>query len=113
MLSSSNVTDATEALLATARAASSTNADLNAAAQGFFDAISGTSVEDANAAMRILSNYFHLDDTSRAAFLALVCGALVEDGCDPLAIAEPLTERISSLLELSAALADACSVYRG
>lgn len=102
------ITNATETLLATARATSSTDADLNAAAQEFFDAIPDTSLEDANAAIRTLSNYFNLEDASRAAFLALVCGTMVESGCDPLAIARPLTDRINSLLESSAALADAC-----
>ena len=102
------LTDATETLLATARTASSTDADLNAAAQGFFDAIQSASLEEANVAMQTLSNYFNLEDASRAAFLALVCGCLVEDGCDPLAIARPLTERISLLLEASAVLVDAC-----
>jgi hypothetical protein len=40
--------------------------------------------------------------------VALVCGALVERGCDPAAIAQPLCERLQSLLEAAAVLADAC-----
>ena len=85
--------DATNSLIATARDPTSTDADMNAAAQAFFDGIRGASRDDASAALRTVSTYFNLEDASRAAFLALVCGALVERGCDPLAIAEPLIER--------------------
>jgi hypothetical protein len=82
---------------------------MNASAQSFFDTISGASRDDANAALRTLSAHFDLENASRGAFLALVCGALVEHGCDPLAIAKPLTERLASLLECSAELASACA----
>ncbi|NUQ61738.1 MAG: hypothetical protein HUU20_04570 [Pirellulales bacterium] len=82
---------------------------MNAAAQAFFNAVSQSSLDDANSAVHTLSGHFELEDMSRAAFLALICGALVERGCDPLAMAAPLTTRLASLLESSAALANACS----
>lgn len=102
------LTDTTNSLIDTARDGTATDADMNAAAQSFFDAISGAS-RDAAAALRTLSAYFDLENASRGAFLALVRGASVERGCDPLAIAKPLTERLASLLESSAELANACA----
>src|SRR5215475_10929760 len=103
------LTDATNSLIETARDGTATDADMNAVAQSFLDAISRASRDDANAALRTLSAHFNLENASRGAFLALVCGMLVERGCDPLAIAKPLTDRIASLLESSAELANACA----
>lgn len=101
--------DAVQSLIATARDdRSSSESDLNAAMESFFNAASNASVDEANAAIHELSNHFRLGDISRGGILALVCGALVERGCDPMAIAEPLTERLGSLLESSVSLADAC-----
>jgi hypothetical protein len=101
-------TQATQHLIATVRDAASTDADMNAAAQSFFNAVGRASLREANDALSTLAGSFSLDDPKRAAFLALVCGALVERGCDPLAIAQPLRQRLQSLLEAAAALADAC-----
>lgn len=101
-------TQATQHLIATVRDAASTDADINAAAQSFFNAVGRASVSEANAALATLAGFFSLDDPKRAAFLALVCGALVERGCDPRAIDQPLRERLQSLLAAAAALADAC-----
>jgi hypothetical protein len=101
--------EATNSLIETARDGTATDADMNSSAQSFFDAIRVASPDDVNAALRTLSAHFDLENASRGAFLALVCGALVERGCDPLAIAKPLTERLASLLESSAELANACA----
>jgi len=101
-------TEATDRLIAVAQSPSSTDEGMNAAANSFFAAMSGATVEDANAAIRKLSNYFDPAETPRAGLLALICGALVERGCDPLTIAEPLTKRIAGFLKLSAELVDAC-----
>ena len=102
------LTDATNSLIATAGDATATDADMNAAAQAFFDAVGRASLDEANGAMRALSAHFDLEDASRSGFLALVCGALVERGCDPLAIAQTLIQRVASLLESSAVLAIVC-----
>lgn len=100
--------DVTRSLIATACDSTSADADMGAAAQAFFNAIESASRDDANAALRLLGAHLDFENASRAAFLALVCGALVERGCDPLTIAQPVTERLASLLESSAALAKAC-----
>ncbi len=100
--------DATNRLIATARDNTSTDADINAASQSFFDAIAEATRDDANAALRALSTCLDIENPTRAAFLALIGGALVEHGCDPLALAEPLIERLALLLESSVALATAC-----
>jgi hypothetical protein len=102
------LTDATNSLIETVRRDSSTEPEMKAAAQQFFDAVSKSSREQADAALRSLGAHFDLEDGSRAAFLALVCGALIEGGCDPLAIARPLTDRLEALLKSSVTLADAC-----
>lgn len=101
--------DATNSLIDTARDGTATDAQVNASAQSFFDEISSASRDDANAALRTLSAHFEFENASRGAFLALVCGALIERGCDPLAIAKPLIERLASLLKSSAELANACA----
>lgn len=102
------IAQATQSLIAIVRDPSATDPDMNAAAQAFFRAIGQASRESANEAIRTLSRHFELDDASRGAFLALVCGALVERGCDPLLIAAPLTTRLRALLESSSVLAQAC-----
>jgi hypothetical protein len=101
-------TQATERLIATVRDPASTDAAMNAAAQAFFNAVGRASLDEANHALSTIAGFFSLEEPKRAAFLALVCGALVERGCDPLAIAQPLRERLQSLLEAAATLADAC-----
>lgn len=100
---------ATNSLVANARSSTSTDAELNAVAQSFFDAISTVSRDEANAALRTLSQHFNLANPSRSGFLALICGTLIERGCDPLAIAAPLTERLAILLKSSVELANTCA----
>lgn len=102
------LTNATQSLIATARDPAATDADMNAAAQAFFAAVGRSSRDSANEAIRTLSCHLDLGDSSRAAFLALVCGALVERGCDPLAVASPLVVQLEALLKLSAELTQAC-----
>ncbi|HXG08344.1 MAG TPA: hypothetical protein VNK04_00995 [Gemmataceae bacterium] len=102
------VTAAIQHLLATVRDTSSSAADMRAAAQSLLSAVAQATVAEANAALAQLAEHILLDDLSRAAFLALVCGALVEQGCDPSVLNQPLNQRLRALLEASARLADAC-----
>lgn len=81
---------------------------MQAAAESFLGVVGRAAVGDANAAVCTLAGYLLLDDLRRAAFLALVGGALVERGCAPSPMVGPLIKRLQGLLELSAALADAC-----
>lgn len=103
------LTDTTNALLAAVRDPASTDATLNAAAQAFFSAVGNVSRDECGRAMKTISENFNLEPPRRAAFLALVCGALVERGADPSTIAQPLTERLGALLDLSAALVASCT----
>jgi hypothetical protein len=100
---------ATDRLIATVRDVAATDAEIRAAAQAFFDAVRQVPDDTVSDAMRKLGSHFNLDDPARGAFLALVCGSLVEIGHDPSTIAGPLIDRLGPLLESSAALADACS----
>jgi len=105
------INQATQDLIATVCDPSSSEASMRAAAQSLLNAVAGATAAEANAALSELAGYISLDDLSRAAFLALVCGALVENGCDPSALSQPLSRRLQSLLESSARLADACITH--
>ena len=98
---------ATQHLIAAVRNPASTDADRQAAAQAFFNAAGRASRTEANSALATLAGHLSTEDLSRAGFLALVCGALVERGCDPQPLAQPLTARLQSLLESASALAEA------
>jgi hypothetical protein len=99
---------AVQSLIRTARDASATDEDFKAAVQAFCDAAGRSSAAEVHEALAQLAELFQVDDLSRAGFLALLCGAYVERGADPLAIAEPLGHRLRSLLESSADLVAAC-----
>lgn len=102
------VRQAAQHLIATIRDPSSTEAAQTAAAQSLFDALGPASEAEANDALSTLVGSLDLADPSRVGFLAVVCGALVERGCDPSILAPTITERLRPLLESSVALADAC-----
>src|SRR5262245_25138452 len=102
------ITQATQHLIATVRAPSSSEEDMRAAAQSLLNGLARGTPAQANAALSELAGCVSLDDPSRAAFFALVCGALVEIGCDPSDLIKPLNQRLESLLESSARLAAAC-----
>ncbi len=102
------IAQATQNLIARLGDPSASATDLGAAAQSLLNAVTGAAPGEANAVLTDLARYIALDDPSRAAFVALVCGALVERGCDPLALSESLNRRLPPLLEASARLADAC-----
>jgi hypothetical protein len=84
---------------------------MRAAAQSLLEGIARATAAQANAALSELADYISLDDPSRGAFVALVCGALVENGCDPSVLSKPLSRRLESVLESSARLA-AASIAR-
>src|SRR5262245_1034042 len=102
------INQATQHLISTVRDSSSRDADMQVAAQSLLDSAGRVTATEANAALLELARHISIDDLSRAAFLALVCGALVENGCDPAALRQPLIERLKSLLESSARLAGSC-----
>jgi hypothetical protein len=79
-----------------------------AAASTFVNGIAKKPVEAVNESMRTLANNLDFEDPIRAASLALVCGALVENGADPNVVAKPLTARLHRLLESAAAFTDMC-----
>jgi hypothetical protein len=99
---------ATRNLLNVARDSKSTDEEFKAATQAFINSIGGLSVDDASEAVGSLAGLFDLNDASRAGFAALLCGAFVEQGCNPLVIAQPLTKRLHSLLEMAVELNEAC-----
>lgn len=95
-------------LIDLARDPSADEEALREAAQEFLNAASQAKPKEANAALATLAGHIGLDDLAKAAFLALVCGALVEEGRDPSPMIEPLNQRLQYLLESAAELADAC-----
>ena len=96
-------------LIDTLRDPASNENDARAAAQALFDAIEQAGDAEANAALASLAPHLRMEKPERALFLAMVCGAMVEHGCDPEPLVQPLHERLRSLLEASARLAEACS----
>jgi hypothetical protein len=102
------ITQATRNLIAAVSGASSSEADVQAAAQSLLNTVARATAAERNAALSELSGYISLDDLSRATILAQVCAALVETGCNPSALNGPLNQVLQSLLESSARLADAC-----
>jgi hypothetical protein len=101
------LTEVTNELIATARNHLATEEQLNAAAQAFLGEAVDSTKSDAEGALKSLCRHFDLDDPERGAFLALVCGVLVERGADPAVITEPLINRLSSLLKAAGELATA------
>ncbi len=106
------LTQATQDLIAAARDASLSEANFKASVQAFCNAVGRSSLDETNQALATLSGLFDLENLSRAGLLALLCGAYVERGCDPLAIARPLTEQLHSLLESAALLTETCLAHR-
>ena len=100
-------------LISTARDASSREADLRAAAASLLQAVAGAPLAEVNAVLSELAGCLSLDDPARAAFIALVGGALVEHDGDPAPLAQPLNPRLQSLLEASAQMVDACLARMG
>ncbi|MEW4527925.1 hypothetical protein [Maioricimonas sp. JC845] len=107
-MTSAALTAATDALIAVAHDPNSEEAAGQAAARALIEAAQSAGIEESNTAIRCLSEHFSMDHPGRAGFLALVCGALVEQGCDPDAMAEPMTRRLAELLKSAGDLADAC-----
>ncbi|QDU38524.1 hypothetical protein Mal4_28530 [Maioricimonas rarisocia] len=107
-MTTAELTAATDALIAVAQDPDSEEAAGQEAARAFIEAARHAGVDASNAAILRLSRHFDIEHGGRAAFLALVCGALVEQGCDPDAMAAPMTRRLESLLKSAADLADAC-----
>src|SRR5262245_31261272 len=103
------VTQVTDKLLATVRDPAATDADIQPAVQAFADAVRQASPEEGNAALRRLGAEFQMEDMQRASLLALICGALIERGADPLTIAAPLIQRLESLFEAAVVLSEACA----
>jgi hypothetical protein len=65
-------------------------------------------MDEANEALRQLAPLLELPDSSRAIYLASVCGAMVERGCEPAILAGTLLPLIEALLRPSVALVRAC-----
>lgn len=100
----------TEDLIRVACDASSTPELCNAAAAAFLQAVMREPVERASEEMQKLGRQFGFPDPTRAAFLALVCGAMVEKGADPNVVAEPLIARLHELVHSAAAIVNRCTV---
>lgn len=99
--------DAARSLVDAARIGTPSTDAASPAAQSFFRAANTASRAEIDDAIRLISGSLDLPDASRAAELGLICGALVERGADPLALAAPLTARLSELLNSGAALLQA------
>jgi hypothetical protein len=82
--------------------------DVDEAGQKFLTAVANLTKAEKEAQMAALAEYFDLPDVHRGAFLALMCGALVEQGCDPQPMAAPLRAKLKKVLESCGRLLEAC-----
>jgi hypothetical protein len=98
----------TQHLIATARNSAAHDAELQKAAQTFLVAVGNASPGEIKEALTAISEHFAMEDPHRAGFLALVCGALVEQGVDPSPLVAPLRQRMTTLFASASRLADAC-----
>lgn len=73
--------------------------ELNGLMNCFYADASKAPVEERNTALTRLTELFAMDDVKRAGGVALLCGALVEGGCDPVAIGEPLINRLKAAFD--------------
>lgn len=95
-------------LVRQSRDAAASMDDIQAAAQNFFQAVQEATHDEINEASEELARNLDISDPSRAAFLALVCGALAEAGADPDRFAEPMLQRLSLVLEAAARVVEEC-----
>jgi hypothetical protein len=102
------LSEATHVLIATVRRAGSSQTEIKSACQSLLNAAGTATHEESKNTLQALGALLDLDDLSRAGFVALVCGAVIENGADPSPVAEPLTSRLKSLLESASALAEFC-----
>ncbi len=77
--------EATANLVAKARDESCAESELNAAAQSFFTALSSASAPEVQTALAEIGRHFDLPRAERGIFLAMLCGAAIEQGVDPTA----------------------------
>jgi hypothetical protein len=89
----------------------STAREIHVAVNRFMQETQVASTQANEEALRTLAQHLNLDDFERARIVSLVCGALVERGCEPGPIADPLIARLQSLLEPSVALAAECEAH--
>ena len=102
------LSETVDRLIETARDDALAGDEMNSAAQDFFETVSKGSVEEANDAIRRISDHFGIENMEKAAFLATICGALVEKGCDANAMAGPLLDRVESLLKSAVEIGQTC-----
>ena len=99
---------ATKNLIVTAQNPHKSPKDVDRARDQLFSVIGKSSQEELSEQMTELARHFGLADVYRGAFLAMICGALVERGCDPQPMAAPLRAQLKVILEAAGRLADAC-----
>jgi hypothetical protein len=87
--------------------------DLQAAVQKLFDALRQATAAQAAAVLATIASAIEASDDERASFIALVCGALVERGLKPDAMAEPLLKRLKEAVDGARRLYDAIAIDLG
>lgn len=100
--------DNTSTLISVVQEPASGQEQIDQAVQVVLSEADSSSPAEINAALARLVTGFEINVPERSRTLAKVAGALVEKGGDPLAIAEPLTERLLVLFASAQELAAAC-----
>jgi hypothetical protein len=87
----------------------STAADLKPLIQEFFNSLQTASPAERLAALEVLGKAIDSSSDDAAAFVAMVCGALVEQGAPGEAVWEPLRRRLSDVAHRARVFHDACA----
>ena len=101
------LSNATQQLITTLRDAAAGEREFKAAGQAFLTAAIQAPPEQAGAAIRELAALLDDDDLPHLDIAALMCGSLVERGCDPQLVAGPIMRRTGTLLPAARRLFDA------
>jgi hypothetical protein len=93
------LTEATQTLISAALNPESSLRDLEHATKGFLDDAATAPMGERNAALVTLAELIGMEDLRRARGIALLCGALVEGGCDPAPVGPALVDRLRGAFE--------------
>lgn len=98
------LSNATQQLIEVARDRASSPRDFQNACSEFYSHVGTAEAAEVRAAIIAVAGSFSMEDPRRVAILALICGALAEDGQSTDLFAKPLLDRFSKVLELAVGL---------
>lgn len=108
MMRSMSYTWEAQRLVDLAEAADASDQQVQEAAQELYALLREALAEDITDALRVLAEGVAVPSPSHAALIAMLCGALVENGADPAPVVDPLLARLHAIAPLARQLHEAC-----